>query len=145
MLRGLREVIIVVILATALVAAPLVLAAVVLVSGTLVSNLLVGGNGVENFEGEERAFAEAAAGQAEEILSEVPGPGTLTTGYRVVEVRACPDPPTYTPPVCRAGVCHVPRFHQGSEFYAELRTYTFFGITAGEMIMDCGGTTSMGR
>ena len=125
-------------------AAPWIFVAGVIFSGTFVSNLLVQGNGVESFDGEKRKFANTAAAQADEFFSEVPGPGMWATGYRVIEVRACPNPPEYTPPVCRDGACHVPPSHQRSEFSAELQTYTFFGIPAGGVIMDCEGTTSMG-
>lgn len=134
----------VMVVAIVLLATPGIFVAGVFVSGTFVSNLLVANNGVESFEGEERAFAEAA-GQTEEIFFKLPGPGMWTTAYHVVEVRACPNPPTYTPSVCRDGVCHEPRFLEGSKFSAEIRTYTFFGILAGEVIRDCEGTTLMGR
>ena len=141
----LRESITVVIVAVALVAAPWIFVAGVIFSATFVSNLLVQDTGVEDFEGEEKTFANTAAAKADEFFSEVPGPGMWTTGYRVVEMRACPNPPKYTPPVCRNGACHVPRSHQGSEFSAELQTYTFFGIPTDKVIMDCEGTTSMSR
>ena len=93
------------------------------VLGMMVPPLFIG-NGVDSFEGEERAYAKEALHRVR--LDSVSGSGRafLVSAVRITDVGACPDDdlhPDYL------------------EVSAEVEAYTIFGVYYDTLGIGCGG------
>jgi hypothetical protein len=98
-------------------------------------------NGLDDYRGIERRYAQTAVSLAKVQNNEWGSPGLLITAYRVTDVRRCPGRPIRCGPAIRVrkGVYRENPACEGSPFTVDVQTYTFFGIPSGSADLPCEG------